>query len=100
MIEGSDAGGRRWFLDDRPVHAGTGLELLCESNRRPCPDCGDGCPSCDERGFLFDPLWLRVRAEFDYHRGCALLYLPTVGSWDTCCEAKPGLRFRWPARDR
>lgn len=28
LIEASDAGGRRHFLDGRPVHAGTTLELL------------------------------------------------------------------------
>lgn len=28
LVLGQDAGGHRFYLDDRPVHAGTALELL------------------------------------------------------------------------
>lgn len=47
LVLGNDAGGCRWFLDDRPVHAGSGLEL-----RLPGNDLGER--------------WARVRFEMTF----------------------------------
>lgn len=50
LIAGRDEGGVRWFLDDRPVHCGTVLEL-----RLP------------ERGG--EPVWTSVRFEMEFPAG-------------------------------
>lgn len=98
-----DAGGERWHLGPRPVHAGDELELLSEAARRRCPDCGEGCDTCDWRGYLFRPLWLPVRFEYVNARdgsGCAYLYppLPGAGGSTGRIEVRKGygLRLRWP----
>ena len=61
LVRGSDAGGVRYFLDDRPVYAGTALELrlpgnqsaadaACAGSGRRNP--GDRCERCHGRGEL------------------------------------------------
>ena len=110
-----DAGGDRWHLDGRPIHAGVGLELLVESDARACLTCdgegtyypatGDGydCPDCAGSGTRARAGWLRCRFEYQNTNGAepvAWLYLPTFGSWDSRIAVAPGLRCRWPGRAR
>ena len=96
-----DAGGERWTLDGRPVHAGDGLEVLVWAERADCPSCdGEGlavgdfaataagadvatlprprCPDCDGDGELYRGDWLRFRFEYANRgdgTGHALLYV-------------------------
>lgn len=101
-----DAGGERWTLEGRAVHAGEVIEVLAEASRAPCATCdGEGrvdealtvrrawvavgestgrarCPDCDGRGYLFAPAWWPAR--FEYRNagdgtGPAFLYLPLAG---------------------
>lgn len=112
-------GGERWTLDGTPCHAGTGLELLTEGESRDCGPCeGEGrigdfdadtrraCPECGGRGYLFAPLWLRVR--FEYRNdgdgtGEAFLYVrgPGLGGEERHAirvRNGDGLRCRWPGQ--
>lgn len=88
LVLGSDAGGRRWFLDGQPVHAGTGLELCIEVER-----------SYRDRDDveLFRYGWLRVRLEFDFHEGRALIHIGAPGL-ELKAVANEYTLFRWPCR--
>ena len=100
LVCGADAGGVRWFLEDRPVHAGTGLELLTEIDGAPCDCDGDGCALCGGRCWRYSPLWLRVRFESGAgeDRGpIGWLHLPVHGA-DARVLVGPSMRCRWPAR--
>lgn len=64
-----DAGGDRWWLDGRPIHAGDDLFLLVETRDAWCPGCGDDdarkrCVTCGGAGRLVDVGAVRVRFEF------------------------------------
>ena len=77
LIEATDRGGRRHFLDGRPVHAGMMLELLL-------PDGG----------------WLQGRYEWSYVAGQRPTFHVTLGG---PAEAErqgelPGVSFELPAR--
>lgn len=99
LVCGADAGGVRWFLDRRPVAAGTGLELLVEIDAAPCACRGDfGCALCGGRCWRYSPLWLRCRFE----TGAApdgspagWLYLPVHGA-EARVPVGPAMRCRWP----
>lgn len=88
LIKGVDAGGVRWFLDGKPVHAGTELEILLELHRKFDHDTG--------KEIDFTPHWVPVRLEFDFRDGKALAYWPTRGNWEMFSEVKEGVIFRWP----
>lgn len=89
LIKGVDAGGVRWFLDDEPVHAGTGLEILLELEPKYAPE-----------GQLLDfkPMWIPVRLEFEFDTGKALVFWPTSGMDELRSEVLPAARFRWPKK--
>lgn len=88
-----DAGGERWHLEGRPLHAGDRLDLLTATTCW-CPVCrGEGwdydgprdadgeatrCSACDGHGQLYRPAWLVVRFEYATP-GLALLYLELPG---------------------
>lgn len=86
LIEAADGGGRRHFLDGRPVHAGAALELL-----------------------LADGHWLRGRYEWSYAAGQAPTLHIALGGPDEAQrqDATPAVSFalpartvlRWPAKD-
>lgn len=102
LVLGNDAGGRRWFLDDRPVHAGSGLEL-----RLPGNDLGER--------------WARVRFEMTFPPAARdqvlrapddqvpVLYLYLGHRWEQRFRAveaesvaalRPEGRRRWAVYDR
>lgn len=102
LVLGNDAGGRRWFLDDRPVHAGSGLEL-----RLPGNDLGER--------------WARVRFEMTFPPAARdqvlrapddqvpVLYLYLGHRWEQRFRAveaesvaalRPEGRGRWTVYDR
>ena len=115
-----DAGGERWHLEGRPLHAGGRLELLTATARSSCPTCrGEGtdykgpkdaegeyprCSVCDGHGQLFRPAWLPVRFEYSNAgdgSGHALLYLDLPGQWTQArhaiqVQAGDQVRCRWP----
>ena len=111
-----DAGGERWTLTGRPLHAGDGVELLTEGERHGCRSCdgegrwpgptgsGEACPDCGGRGYAYAALWLRVRFEYvnaGDGTGEALLYVsgPGLGGADHhAIRVRRGeaLRCRWP----
>ncbi|GDX83637.1 hypothetical protein LBMAG42_54480 [Deltaproteobacteria bacterium] len=123
-----DAGGERWTLDGKPCHAGDSFELLTEGATSECSRCeGTGrvhknggpvtratgwrsldrvshCPACGGRGYLFAPLWLRVRFEQQNAgdgTGEALLYVrgPGLGGEERHAirvRRGEGLRIRLP----
>jgi hypothetical protein len=80
-----NAGGERWTLGQLALHAGDGLELLTEGERRWCEACnGEGrrCLDCGGRGYLFRGRWCPVRFEYvnaGDGTGHALLYLAGPG---------------------
>lgn len=104
LVLGGDAGGRRWFLEGRAVHAGEGLEL-----RLPGNDLGE--------------FWTRVRFEMTFPPGpyppdrvlrapddqVPVLYLYVGHAWERRfqvveAEAVPATRAdgrgRWAIYDR
>ena len=87
LVVGEDCGGVRWFLDGEPVHCGTGLELLFETD----------CIFDNETGAMtgFTPLWVRVRFEMDFGHG--VIYLPTTGE-AAHFNVPPTALFRWPVK--
>ena len=96
---GTDAGGVRWFLAGRPVHAGTGLELLTETDRAPCDCDGDGCGKCGGGCWRALPLWIRCRFETGVDADgepIGWLYLPVHGA-QARVPVGPAMRCRWPA---
>lgn len=93
LVAGSDAGGRRWFLQDRPVHAGTGLEMGIVLDYEWVESEGRDRP--------IRWLWLSVRLEFDYSNGHAEAYIPTAGGFRHLHGRVPdGVLFRWPKSKR
>jgi len=98
LVCGRDAGGVRWFLAGRPVHAGTGLELLTEIEAARCDCNGNGCPKCGGRCWRYSPLWLRCRFETGVDPDgspVGWLYLPVHGG-DPRVAVGPAMRCRWP----
>lgn len=88
LIKGVDAGGVRWFLNGKPVHAGTELEILLALNPK-YPELG-GDP------IDFEPLWVPVQIVFDF---CA--DNQAIAVWPTCSAhmssvVSENARFRWP----
>ena len=102
LVLGSDAGGRRFFLEDRPVHAGSGLEL-----RLPGNDLGER--------------WARVRFEMTFppvapdqvlrapDDQVPVLYLQLGHRWEqrfyaveaeSVAALRPEGRGRWAVYDR
>lgn len=77
LIEGVDGGGRRHFLDGRPVHAGSGLELLTA-----------------------DGHWLRGRYEWSYATGAAPTFHILLGGPPAALaeDATPLVSFDLPPR--
>ena len=98
LICGSDPGGVRWFLDGRPVHAGTGIELLVGIDPTRCGCGGDGCLLCGGACWRYSPLWLRCRFETgrdDDGAPIGWLHLPVHGASSRVLAA-PSMRCRWP----
>ena len=103
-----DAGGERWHLDGRPLHAGNGVELLTAAERTWCPTCNEdtaaSCGDCGGAGEWIRLAWVRVRFEYQNQgdgSGCALLYLSLPGLNSTTRHAVElrkgdGARLRWP----
>jgi len=100
LVCGSDPGGVRWFLADRPVRAGTGLELLVGTDRVRCDCDGEGCSRCGGACWRYAPLWLRCRLEtsVDTTGPVGWLHLPVHGT-DARVKVAPGMRCRWPSGD-
>jgi hypothetical protein len=103
LVKGEDAGGLRWFLDGKPVHAMTFLELCLETRSEPCPTCSGidwpierDCSTCGNLRRLAEYGWMLVRLEFDPFQQQALAYLPTAGTWDMYAIVREGAHFRWP----
>lgn len=110
LEHGTDAGGERWKLDGKPLHAGDLVELLTVAERAWCPTCGeDGprdpstCPDCAGCEEWIRPLWVSVR--FEYAPGVARLFLrfPPMLEVDrtrAALELSPGeadrAHLRWP----
>lgn len=64
---GQDDGGRRYFLDGRPIHAGSGLELLLPSGQ-----------------------WVAGRFEWSYREGKRpVLCLYLGGEWEQHPDPEP-----------
>jgi hypothetical protein len=91
LIKGRDAGGLRYFLDDKPVHAGTGLELRLPGDpggaiavrqlaARYVTD-GPHRHLLEQAAADIGERWVHVR--FESSRGEPLLYLPLGGPWET-----------------
>jgi hypothetical protein len=102
-----DAGGERWHLAGKPLHAGEGVELLISDARTWCPTCeaeGSDCRDCGGAGEWIRLAWVRVRFEYQNQgdgTGCALLYLSLPGLNSTTRHAVElhkgdGARLRWP----
>ena len=100
LEQGQDAGGVRWFLAGRPVHAGYGVELLMEGPAQRC-GCKEGCERCDGSEWLHTVRWTRCRFEYTNTREpVAWLYPPVHGTWDARIEVVPRMRCRWPEKRR
>lgn len=102
-----DAGGDRWALDGRPLHAGDAVELLTTAGRRWCSCREDeSCARCGDARELVTAAWLPVRFEFWNDRGGpgarVYLVIPAL----VADGARPrveldlagagGVRLRWP----
>lgn len=100
LVKGSDAGGVRWFLDGRPVQAGTGLELATLDRLGRCETCegegltrgGETCAACGGAGDRTSTRWTPVR--FETSGDTAWLYLRTHGV-DFAAPVPAGARLRW-----
>lgn len=90
LVKGRDAGGTRYFLDDRPVAAGTGLELRLPGD----PGGAIAVRQIADRYVTDGPhrrlleqaaddlaeRWIRVR--FETEGDNAVLYVPFGGAWE------------------
>jgi len=94
LVKGVDAGGLRWYMDGKSVHAGTELEILLGLNYKYDPDSGLSPKVVD-----FEKVWIPVRLEFDYGKGVALAYWP-VHEANMFSEVPETALFRWPGGSR
>ncbi len=99
IVAGEDAGGRRDFLDGKPIHCGAGLELQAIEHRE------------DDYGGYVVYLQTGVRARYEidfaraggrgyqYGRDVIVLYTRVAGHSFTT-EHHQWMRFRWPPEKR
>jgi hypothetical protein len=87
----TEPGGTRFYLDERPVHAGIGLEMRLPGDRtgaatlrqfteRYVPD-GPHRKLLEEVAANLEERWVRVR--FETEGDVPVLYVPSGGSWET-----------------
>ena len=90
---GNDGGGQRDFLDGRPIHCGTTLELQTVEVRS--DDYGDYS--------VVLPSGVRVRYELDVPRPeeerRRIVLHSSVGGYEFTRRHSTTMRFRWPRRD-
>ncbi len=84
IVRSEDRGGRRDFLDGRPIHCGSGLELQIIETRE------------DDYGqfTVWTAKGVRVRYELEPDKRITL-YAPVAGISFTHAH-EPWMRFRWP----
>lgn len=85
LLLGNDGGGRRHFLDGKPVHCGTTLEMQCLEHKE------------DDYGAFLQPLHkgVYVRYEAQLYPGGKVTLYADVGGYTFTAELD-GHRFRWP----
>lgn len=121
LIKGTDAGGTRWALENRAVHAGRELELALQTKTEWCTRCdGEGtdynaekvpdphtpgwfvhptCARCEGAGELpADITWVPVR--FETEGEVAVGYLRTVGGDSARFVITARMRWRWAVGER
>lgn len=91
LVRGIDSGGLRFYLDGRPVHAGTGLEVRLPGDRalaaellRLAADAVNGHGAGVLRAAARDigERWARVRFEVEGADERPVLHLATGGPWE------------------
>lgn len=91
IVRGRDAGGIRDFLDGRPIHCGTGLELQAVEVRY--DDYGSWLIRLEKGA--------RVRYEVAWQDDEAKVILyAIVADYEFTAPLGEGMRFRWPGGSR
>jgi hypothetical protein len=87
IVRGHDSGGKRDFLDGKPVHCGATLELQAVETRE------------DDYGqfSVWTQVGVRVRYELEPNKGITLY--AAVAGFNFTHRHDDWMRFRWPRRE-